>query len=198
MTEEAKAESKKEVLAGRGLDVGTGFIVCATADEDGEVYTKSVRDSFLEIKPVNKLVYNTMKKGLKKAGIDFFESEGVFNILGDDSLYQSVESCFKLLGQMSVRLRVQLAEIDALTLQNASLRVVNYLLSLFEVAGNQQQTILPANKNVVASRLSIQPETFSRILTQLSQKGIIRVNGLDISTDSIERLKELARDGVNP
>jgi hypothetical protein len=76
---------------GRGLDVGTGILCMAQMTESGEVAFKSVRDSFLEITPPNKLVFSTMKKGLIKAGINFFELEDKFYILGDDALITSIE-----------------------------------------------------------------------------------------------------------
>lgn len=91
MNEVIKKEQPKKIFPGRGLDIGTGFLVMSTMDEEGNTHTKSVRDSFLEIKPANKLVYGTMKKGLEKAGVSFFETEDSFNIIGDDSLVQSVE-----------------------------------------------------------------------------------------------------------
>jgi hypothetical protein len=84
-------DNNVKMLPGRGLDVGTGFLVEARMSEDGTVHTKSVRDSFLEIKPSNKIVYGMMKKGLQKAGVNYFEENGVFNVLGEDSLIQSVE-----------------------------------------------------------------------------------------------------------
>lgn len=80
-----------KLVPGRGIDIGTGFLVVAQATEDGSVITKSVRDSFLELTPPNKIVYGTMKKGLLKAGVNFFEGDGKFYVLGDDSLTQSVE-----------------------------------------------------------------------------------------------------------
>ena len=81
-----------KMLPGRGLDVGTGFIVEARMSEDGTVHTRSVRDSFLELVPKNKMVYKVMRKSLEQAGIDFLEEDGVFNVLGDDSLKKSVET----------------------------------------------------------------------------------------------------------
>jgi len=76
---------------GVGLDCGTGNLLCSRMTEDGEVVTKTVRDSFLEIKPPNKLVHGTMKKGLVKAGVNFLEMDDRFYVLGDDALLQSVE-----------------------------------------------------------------------------------------------------------
>lgn len=77
---------------GRGLDVGTGFLVEARATAEGaDLVTKSVRDSFLELKPANKMVLATMKKSLLKSGVSFFEDGESLIILGQDSLFQSVE-----------------------------------------------------------------------------------------------------------
>jgi hypothetical protein len=77
--------------SGIGLDVGTGILVMSYANQENNIVNKSVRDSFLELTPPNKLVYNTMRKGLVKSEINFFESEDKFFILGDDSLIQSIE-----------------------------------------------------------------------------------------------------------
>lgn len=76
---------------GRGLDVGTGILVTSLMSEDGDITTKSIRDSFLEITPANKLVAATMRKGLEKSNINFIESDGKFYVIGDDSLIQSIE-----------------------------------------------------------------------------------------------------------
>ena len=77
--------------AGRGLDVGTGILAQASMSESGEVVFKSIRDSFLEIKPQNKLIFATMRRGLVKAGVNFFELEDKFYLLGDDALVTSIE-----------------------------------------------------------------------------------------------------------
>lgn len=109
-------------------------------------------------------------------------------------LSQSVDTCFHVMADLSVRLHGLLNEIDALTLQNASLRLVNYLLYLVREAGVEEgsaEITLPAAKNIVASRLSIQPETLSRILGNLSGKGLIQVDGLNIRVLDLEGLRTL-------
>lgn len=104
-------------------------------------------------------------------------------------LSRSVDTCFRVMGNLSVRLRGLLNEIDALTLQNATLRLVNYLLRLFAEQEEQHAITLPAAKNIIASRLSIQPETLSRILTNLTAEGLISVDGLTITVLDAERLR---------
>jgi CRP-like cAMP-binding protein len=47
---------------------------------------------------------------------------------------------------------------------------------------------LPASKQVIASRLNLTPETFSRILHSLSQAGLITVKGKRITVPDITRL----------
>jgi len=110
-------------------------------------------------------------------------------------LSQSVDTCFHVMADFSVRLRGLLTEIDSLTLQNASLRMINYLLYLAQEAECDEgcaEITLPAAKNIIASRLSIQPETLSRILNSLSGKGLISVDGLNIKVLDLEGLRTLS------
>lgn len=84
-------EQKNKYEPGRGLDVGTGFLVSARMTKEGNLETKAVRDSFLELTPSNSMAKKIMKKGLKKAGVNFLEDTSSFYVLGEDSLSQSVE-----------------------------------------------------------------------------------------------------------
>lgn len=107
-----------------------------------------------------------------------------------DILRGSVDICFRVMADISMRLKRHLNEIDALTLQNASLRVVNYLGHLIPADDKEaSQITLPAAKNIVASRLSITPETLSRILHTLSSKGLISVEGLHITVHDVYGLR---------
>jgi len=108
-------------------------------------------------------------------------------------LADSTETCFRVMANISIRLRQLLNEIDALTLQNATLRLLNYLLYLVpEGEKGKTDITLPAAKNIIASRLSIQPETLSRILTGLCGKQLISVEGLNIRIHDIEALRAFA------
>jgi CRP-like cAMP-binding protein len=107
-----------------------------------------------------------------------------------DILRGSVDICFQVMAAMSVRLKHHLNEIDALTLQNATLRVVNYLGHLIPSGDTDAAEItLPAAKNIIASRLSITPETLSRILHTLSSRGLISVEGLHIKVHDVDGLR---------
>jgi CRP/FNR family transcriptional regulator, dissimilatory nitrate respiration regulator len=90
-------------------------------------------------------------------------------------LRESVETCFVVMGALSRRLRGLIGEIDNLTLHNARSRVARYLLA--QVPADRRGFALEIPKGVLASRLSITPETFSRVLRQLTQDGICSVQG---------------------
>jgi CRP-like cAMP-binding protein len=92
-----------------------------------------------------------------------------------DMLLGSVKTCFLLMGSMSQRMRGLLREIDDLSLHSASCRVAAYLLRQAE--GQTDSFDLPVAKQTIASRLSVKPETFSRIIKNLSDDGVIQVVG---------------------
>jgi len=81
--------------------------------------------------------------------------------------------CLEILATLSVRLHQRMVEIDTLTMANASRRVVRFLL---QAAGERDGVVtLDVPKRLVASKLGIQPETFSRILHRLVEAGTISV-----------------------
>jgi CRP/FNR family transcriptional regulator, dissimilatory nitrate respiration regulator len=92
-----------------------------------------------------------------------------------EMLRGSVDTCFALLGALSQRLRRLVGEIDDLTLHSATGRLARYLLG--QLSGECATLELEVRKGVLASRLSIQPETFSRILKRLADAGVLEVRG---------------------
>jgi CRP-like cAMP-binding protein len=87
-------------------------------------------------------------------------------------------------------LKRQITDIDALTLQNATLRFTNYLLRQVPAGTEHEATIkLGAPKHVIASRLSIQPESLSRILRNLQREGHITVE------DNLIHIKDISTLG---
>lgn len=81
--------------------------------------------------------------------------------------------CLDILATLSIRLHQRLNEIDTLTLANASHRVVRFLYQAQE--GESGVVTLDVPKRLIASKLGIQPETFSRILHRLIDSGMIAV-----------------------
>ncbi len=108
-------------------------------------------------------------------------------------LRESMDTCFRVMGDMSMRLRKMIKEIDDLTLQSASGRVAGFLCGRYHYKGKTQLEFdLGTPKGVLASRLSVKPETFSRILHNFTEKGLVRVKGRHIEILDPDGLRECA------
>ncbi len=106
-------------------------------------------------------------------------------------LQENPQACLHLLGHMSVRLHQRLGELETLTLQNATQRFSLYLIQ--QLKDRSQETVdieLPLPKRLIAARLSMQPETLSRIMARLHQEGLIEMSGRKIHIPSISLLLE--------
>ena len=105
-------------------------------------------------------------------------------------LRESGKLCFQLLGDMSQRLRALVREIDELSLHSATCRVAAYLYELSSPKDDHFD--LPVAKQVIASRLSVKPETFSRIIKILHASGVISVSGAHVTVHDHQGLAKAA------
>lgn len=104
-------------------------------------------------------------------------------------LEQNPHTCLHLLGHMSVRLHQRLDELENLTLQNATQRLALYLVGqVREQVGDSAEIELVLPKSLIAARLSIKPETFSRAIATLRDRGLIDSRARHISIPSITHL----------
>jgi len=109
-----------------------------------------------------------------------------------DLLRESSDATFGLLGSMSRRLHMLVNQIESLTLQNATYRLVAYLLEQIPRDVRTAPDVqLTTPKGVIASRLAIQPETLSRILAKLRQRELIEVHGNHITVRNVQALRDL-------
>ena len=105
-----------------------------------------------------------------------------------EMLWDSTATCLLLLGHMSLRLRRLIKEIDTLTLHSGTCRVASYLIQ--EMSEGKNNFKLDTAKNVIAARLSVKPETFSRIIKNLKNQGILTIEGNCVTVHDIEALKQ--------
>jgi CRP-like cAMP-binding protein len=106
-------------------------------------------------------------------------------------LEHSTDNCLKILALMSQRLHGAIQEIDQLSLQNAKIRIIQFLLRDVTSDTCEPHALKWAMpKATLASRLSVRPETFSRILQQLSQAALIKVEGKTITLLNIDALRQ--------
>ncbi len=139
-------------------------------------------------------VYPVSAQAIEPSSLLAFENKIFVEILKESS-----DTCFRLMFHMSRRIRHWINEVDNLTLQNATYRLINYIL--YHIPNNHQDSYefnLPIPKQVIASRLSIKPETFSRILNSLCQEGLLTVTGRIIHIHQVEKLRLYGQSALLP
>lgn len=105
-------------------------------------------------------------------------------------LRASPDTCLRLLADLSRRLHARIREIEELTLESATNRLVRHLLALAPSGAAGPLTVtLDESRQLLASRLAIKPETLSRILRSLSDAGAIRIDGRQIELTDPARLR---------
>ncbi len=107
-----------------------------------------------------------------------------------EMLRGSTATCLLMLGSMSFQLRKLIKEIDTITLHSGTCRVASYLIQ--EMSEDKNNFTLDTPKNVIAARLSVKPETFSRIIKNLKNQDILTIEGNSVTVHNIDALKELS------
>jgi len=97
----------------------------------------------------------------------------------------------RMIAGLSMRLHHLISDVEAYSLRSATQRVIGYLLRPdheHDDSGGQTQVTLPASKSVIASRLNITPEHFSRILHEMTEAQLIEVAGRSVIILDMEKL----------
>lgn len=101
--------------------------------------------------------------------------------------------CRKMLAGMAMRLHQLMNDVESYSLHSGKQRIIGYLLR--ELPDNEQDGLnvtitLPTNKGVIASRLNLTQEHFSRILHELIELGLIAVEGRKIHIPNATKLRQ--------
>lgn len=110
-----------------------------------------------------------------------------------DELERDHNLCRRMLAGMAMRLHQLMADVESYSLHSGKERIIGYLLrELAETKQNGANAVvtLPANKGVIASRLNLTQEHFSRILHELTGLGLIIVEGRKIHIPSVAKLRQ--------
>ncbi len=98
----------------------------------------------------------------------------------------------RMLAGLSRRLHGLIKDVEGYALHSGVQRVIGYLLgdrmNETETASEAITVSLPVSKASIASRLSLTPEYFSRVLNELETAGLIQVDKRDIHITDTARL----------
>lgn len=140
--------------------------------------------SFGEAVMFLEMPYRVCAQALADSKLLHIDRAAVFAELDRDPLLAR-----RMIASLSMRLHHLVNDLEAQALQSGTQRVVGYLLSLVDDATSLDIRIeLPARKNIIASRLNLTHEHFSRILHGLADAGVIGVQGQKISIPDLAAL----------
>jgi CRP-like cAMP-binding protein len=105
------------------------------------------------------------------------------------ALSENGEYALKIMASMSRQLRNLVRQVEQLTLRSSTERVAGFLVRLCPSESGATVVRLPLDKALIAGRLGMQPETFSRSLAKLRPLGV-RSNGGEVSIADVTALKQ--------
>ena len=100
----------------------------------------------------------------------------------------------RMLSGLAQRVHSLVRDVEAYSLHSSQERVIGYLLADVPEAinGKPVEVHLTPGKSVIASRLNMTPEHFSRILHDLAASGLIDVDGRTVRIPDLESLRRVA------
>ena len=130
--------------------------------------------------------YILMAQALADSLLLHISKQVVFEEIERDSRFAR-----KMLAGLSRRLHGVISDVESYSLQSGTQRVIGYLLRQDDeqAASSPSSVRLPTSKAILASRLNLTPEHFSRILHELTEAGLIAVEGRDVKILSVEKLR---------
>ncbi len=142
----------------------------------------------------NKPFYPVAAQAVSASELITFDNDTYLKILKSNP-----EAGIAIMANMSIRLHHDLYEIEMLSVENAKNRLLLFLMqNIQDKDGNEGVIELDIPKRTLASLLSIQPETFSRLLKKLAKEGLIEERRGHIRIINIDALYAASDIPVQP
>lgn len=113
-------------------------------------------------------------------------------VIGADALMrelrENVDLALNMLGAMSRHLRGSVTLLHQLSAMSSTERLADFLLGLSDATEGETKITLPLDKSLIAARLGMQPETFSRALSKLKSIGVTN-HGHDVIVKDVAKLR---------
>ena len=173
--------------------VATGMMQLSLSNADGIEKVVEIigpRETFGEAVMFLGRPYPVDAFALVRTELLLIGTETVDLLLSEDPAFARV-----MLASMASRLHTMVNDIEMYTLRSATQRFVAFLareLGEQVVSGEPQHVVLRSTKHVLASRLGLTPETLSRVLRDLTDRGVVRVDGRRITVPDPSALASYA------
>ena len=118
--------------------------------------------------------------------------EAIVKLIEHDSRF-----ALRMLGSLAVRVRSLVGDIEAFSLQPPAARLVSYLMQLLPAnCLSSARVELTMSKNMVAAHLNLRPETLSRYFKELTDIGLVTLEGRSVLVHDVDRLGTFLREQV--
>ena len=158
--------------------------------EDGHEVVISVvspGESFAEAAIFDNKIYPVSAAAITDARLLVVGAEALLRELRDN-----MDFTFNMLGAMSRHLRCSITMLHQLSAMSSTERLAEFLLGLCRVREGEAKITLPLDKSLIAARLGMQPETFSRALAKLKKEGVSN-SGHDVIIDNVATLRQFIK-----
>lgn len=184
--------ARKEVIFKRG-DPCEGFYVLAygrvmlslpAASVDKPLQMVDPGGSFGDITMFLERPFYLTAQALDDCLMVYVSRQSILDLIAHDGRF-----AMRMLASLSMRMRGVVDDIESFSLQPPAARLVTYLMRLLPSDGGAPAKIeLTINKNMVAAQLNLTPETLSRYLRHLTDRGLITLKGRTVLVHDIDKL----------
>ena len=160
------------------------------AGKEQIIHVFRVGESFAEAALVSDRGYPADARALEPTQVLLVQKDGILGLLK-----QHPELALRMLGSMSIHLRVLVGQLEDLTLKDVETRLANWLVKRCPDPRSDRavRIELTMTKRVLAAELGTVSETFSRTLAKFREQGLISVKGKTLTVLSPARLGALLR-----
>lgn len=150
-------------------------------------------ESFAEATLATDTGYPADARAIEPSQVLLIQKSGFLNLLRHQP-----ELGLRMLGSMSLHLRVLVGQIEDLTLKDVETRLANWLLKRCPDPNSTEPFVieLKMTKRVLAAELGTVSETFSRTLATFREQNLVRVNGKFVTILCPMKLSELLRGNL--
>lgn len=147
-------------------------------------------ESFAEAALATESGYPADARAVEPSQVLLIQKNGVLSLLK-----RQPELALRMLGSMSIHLRVLVGQLEDLTLKDVETRLANWLVKRCPNRDSDQPVTieLKMTKRVLAAELGTVSETFSRTLAKFRELNLVTVKGKTVTVLSPARLSMLLR-----
>lgn len=166
--------------------------VSATGKEQ-TIHVFRAGESFAEATLATDTGYPADARAVEPSQVLLIQKSGVLNLLK-----RQPELALRMLGSLSLHLKILVTQIEDLTLKDVETRLANWLLKRCPDPESERPFIIDLNmtKRVLAAELGTVSETFSRTLAKFRDQHLIHVNGKRVTVLSPAKLCALLKENI--